>query len=406
MDTKAQSQADVVVVDYEANLALIKPADDDFLADTQPLSLSPAANPGDQLTVLQPRAKGAAIPSSHPVISVEVADFPYRSDFLVYRLHGSLSHREGHFSLPVFKGDKLVGLLHKYDSDKQLMEVIAAPVIEHFLTDARDGDYQGFPLAGIRYSAVKDQQLRNHLGLADEDGGVFIEAVRPGSPGYRAGMRTGDVLIKIDSYTVDNQGQYQDGQYGGMDLVHLLRCRYQAGETIPVEIVRQGRPRTLELTLNHITPDEFLVPPYVVDRPPRYVIVGGLVFQELTGSYLERFMKNGSRQPWDLMRYLYKQDYFTDEEREKIVILSGVIPTAFTLGYENLANMVVQRVNGLPISRLEDLPKALAAPDAGFHRIEFEQRPHTIYLDPDDLTHIHEQIQKRYGIPSLSNLKS
>jgi len=404
MDTKVQGQARVVVADYEANLALLKPTDPQFLDDTQSLSLAPDAATGDVLTVLQPRSRGSAIPSDHPVISIEVADFPHRSRFLVYRLHGTLSHREGHFSLPVFKGERLAGLLHKYDSDTQIMDVIAVPVIAHFLADAENGAYQGFPTAGVRYSAAKDAQLRRHLGLVDGDGGVFIEAVRPGSPGDRAGMQTGDILASIAGQAVDTQGQYQDVQYGRMDIAHLLRCRFQSGETIPLEIIRKGERRTLELPLRHTPGDAYLVPPYVVDRPPRYHILGGLVLQELTGSYLERYMKNGSRRPWNLMRYFYKQDYLKEEKRDKIVILSGVIPTTFTLGYEDLFNKVVRRINARPILRLEDVPKALKTPLGGFHQIEFEQRPYTIYLDPGELEVIHDQIRQRYGIPALSNI--
>jgi hypothetical protein len=404
MDSDVQSQAQLVVVDYEANLALLKPLDPDFLADTQPLRLAPGAAPGDQLTVLQPRTKGEAIPSAHPVISVEVAEFPYRSQFLIYRLHGTLTHREGHFSLPVLNGPRLAGLLHKYDSDTQIMEVIAVPVIEHFLADAQTGEYQGFPTAGIRYAALKDSELRHHLGLGEGDGGVFIEAVRPRSPGQAAGVRKGDVLVKVEQYEIDTQGQYRDPQYGNLDMVHLLRCRFRAGETVNLEVVRQGQHVTLALLLEHTPADDYLVPPYVVDRAPRYFILGGLVFQELSAPYLEPYLKNGSRRPWHLFRYLHRQDYMADETRRKIVILAGVIPTTYTLGYEELSNMVVRQINGRNISRLEDLPLALESPINGFHKIDLEQRPHALYLDPADIEAIHRQIQQRYRIPALSNL--
>jgi hypothetical protein len=34
-------------------------------------------------------------------------------------------------------------------------------------------------------------------------------------------------------------------------------------------------------------PGDFLVDPYMFDRGPRFMIVGGLIFQELTLPYLE-----------------------------------------------------------------------------------------------------------------------
>ena len=62
-----KSPADVMVVDYDCNLALIKPSDSDFLKDATPLSLDSGARVGDKASILQLESNGqiADTPGRH-----------------------------------------------------------------------------------------------------------------------------------------------------------------------------------------------------------------------------------------------------------------------------------------------------------------------------------------------------
>jgi hypothetical protein len=153
--------------------------------------------------------------------------------------------------------------------------------------------------------------------------------------------------------------------------------------------------------LNHRKPNEYLVPPYVIDQQPPYLIVGGLIFQELSVSYLREYGKDWpSRAPIHLVYYQQNQDYLNGgDQREKIIIVSSVIPTPYTIGYENLRNLVVRHVNGRSIRKLTDVASALQSPQDGFHKIEVEQSPGILYLDPQELPLIHKMIEERYRIP-------
>jgi len=155
------------------------------------------------------------------------------------------------------------------------------------------------------------------------------------------------------------------------------------------------------VVLDHRRPEEFLVPPYIVDQVPDYLIVGGLVFQELSMSYLREYGKDWSSDaPADLLFSNQNQDCTNGDQREKIVIISSVIPTSYTIGYENLSDLVVLRINGQTIGKLSDVGKALETPINGFHKIEVKQHPRVIYLDPKELPQIHEIIRQRYRIPA------
>ena len=106
------------------------------------------------------------------------------------------------------------------------------------------------------------------------------------------------------------------------------------------------------------------------------------------------------------MYYNQNQDYLNGDNREKIVLISQVIPTPFTMGYENLANLVVLKFNGHPIGKLSDLKQALETPVNGFHKIEIDQNPGILFLDPAEIPQIHKIIETRYRIPLSSEASS
>ncbi|MBW1841768.1 MAG: PDZ domain-containing protein [Deltaproteobacteria bacterium] len=401
-----KSRAELEVVDYEANLALLKPSDPQFLKNSRPLELITDAVQGDQLAVWQIKPNGIVTPAVGTITAIEPTQYPYRNYFLAYRLNSSLQYRSNNFTLPVIKDGKLAGLLMSDNAKVQTIDVVAAPVIAHFLEDNSDGEYQGFPLAGIMFSSTKDPQLRRYVGIADKTGGVYVESVTRGSPAEKAGIQKGDIVFEISGFFIDSRGNYDHPVYGKMALSHLTRCEFHVGDTITYKIFRKGKDMVTDIVLGHRPPEAYLVPPYIIDKPPRYYILGGLVFQELSGSYLKEY---GSRwqmkAPVDLVYYEAFQDALEMNGREKIVFLSSLLPTSYTVGYDTLSNTVVNRINNQTITRLEDIPRALETPIDGFHRIEFEHRPKVIYLDPREIPKINNQIQKRYALPALSNLE-
>jgi hypothetical protein len=400
IDTQKKHRAEVVVVDYEANLALLKPLDESFLSNRQPLEIAASSSLGNTLAVWQVKPNGNIIPGTGKVTSIELLAYINSNFFLAYRLNSALQYGANNLTLPVVRGNKLAGLVLRNDTGGQTTDVIATPVIEHFLEDARKPNYQGFPRAGFHYGPMLDPQLRRYIGLPEDKSGIYVQKVIKGGPADLAGLKAQDVITRIGDYAVSNTGQYGHPQYGLTSLIHLIRTVYHAGDTVPFQVYRKGQTVTLNIVLNHRKPNEYLVPPYVIDQPPPYLIVGGLIFQELSVSYLREYGKNWpSRAPIHLVYYQQNQDYLNGDRREKIIIVSGVIPTPFTIGYESLRDLVVRHVNGRPIGKLSDVASALQSPQDGFHKIEVEQSPGILYLDPQELPLIHKMIEERYRIP-------
>jgi hypothetical protein len=402
-DTQRKGRAEVEVVDYEANLALLKPVDDAFLAGREPLQLCEPLASGQRLNIWQVKPDGDVVPSEARITSIELSAFSQENYFLTYRLNGSLQYGFNNLTLPAVKGDRLAGLVLRYDAGGQTIEVISTSVIRHFLADAEDGRYQGFPRAGFHYGPTMDPQLRRYIDLKENQTGIYVQKVIKGGPADRAGLRAGDVIARVGDFPISNTGQYKHPLYGKTSLIHLIRTTYFVGESIPVQVYRSGRTLNLAITADHRRPDQYLIPPYIIDKAPDYLIVGGLVFQELSVSYLLEYGKDwASQAPIDLVYYQQNQEYINSDQRdqrEKIVIISNVIPTPYSIGYEDLNDLVVLRVNGQIIGRLADVGAALKKPVNGFHKIEVEQSPGLLFLDPKQIDTIHRIIQERYRIP-------
>jgi S1-C subfamily serine protease len=394
--------ATVQAVDYEADLALIKPQDPAFLKGITPLQLTDAAV-GDHLSVWQLETTGALLITDALLTTVEVGRYPEEDIALLdYNLTTSLQYRDGSFTVPIVKSGKLAGLLLRFDPRTQNAAAIPTDVIQHFLHDAAQSTYGGFPKAGLLFSPTRDPALRRYANIPPMiPGGVYITHVERDSPAEQAGIRQGDILIEQAGKTIDQDGNYTDPRYGKLSLINLISLQ-SAGSKIPFKLLRDGKPLNVDVTLRHKPVDSYVIRPYVIDKAPSYYVLGGLVLQELSRQYLKEWGTDWQKKsPERLVYYDRYQSDLLGGGRKHLVILSQVLPTADTIGYEDLNSMVVTKINDIPLASFSDVPKALEHPVNGFHKIEFEQNPNVIYLDAQQVADHAEDLKKTYGLPAI-----
>ena len=80
-------------------------------------------------------------------------------------------------------------------------------------------------------------ELRKHFG-ASPDRGVIVAHVDPGTPAEAAGIQVGDVIVEVRDQKID----------AAPDVLSAL-APVGKGERARIELVRDGRSRTLEATL-------------------------------------------------------------------------------------------------------------------------------------------------------------
>jgi S1-C subfamily serine protease len=403
-----KTAANVQVIDYEANLALLEPTEKNFLDGITPLEIATDTAVGDRLAAWQLEPTGALIATEGLVTTIQMTRYPVDvGQFLTYRISITMQYRENSYTIPLVKNNKLAGLLLRYDPRAQLVDAIPAPIITHFLKDAEKEPYEGFPSAGFAFFPTRDPQLRAFAHQTGKPAGVYVTRVEPNTPAAKAGLQVGDIVTSIANNAIDENGNYVDPLYGKIDFTNILTSYAFAGDTIPLEIQRSGNPMKLNVTLEHRAPKDYVSSPYTLDQPPLYYVLGGIIFQELSRQYLKEWGPNWQKEAPQRLVYLdrFQSEVFPEGHR-KIVILSQVLPANTTLGYDDFAYLTVTKVNGKEINSLRDLAEAAKQPlDGGFIKIETVEDPKQIELDAAQVAAEAPALQENYGIPSLQRLE-
>jgi serine protease Do len=82
-----------------------------------------------------------------------------------------------------------------------------------------------------------DPALATSLGLKEAKG-ALVGDVTPGAPGEKAGLKSGDVVTAINGKKVE-----------GSDDLTMNVISHMPGETVTLDIVRDGKPMTVQVTL-------------------------------------------------------------------------------------------------------------------------------------------------------------
>ncbi len=98
------------------------------------------------------------------------------------------------------------------------------------------------PFLGVSTIPVS-KAISTYYDLKDENGnslnsGVLVESVVPGSAAERAGIQALDVILQVESYTVDI----------GNPLINVL-TNFKPGDTITIKLIRAGARQEVSVTL-------------------------------------------------------------------------------------------------------------------------------------------------------------
>jgi len=407
VDSNTAMPAKTLAIDYEANLALIsvtKPEHIQLIEQMQPLGITTNPKLNEQVQAYQVEDNGKILVTEGVIRGADtVSSFIDGYYFLSFEVKASMQSAANSFTIPVLKDDKLLGVLTSYDSEEQLLDVIAPEIITAFLKDASDGNYIGFPSLGVSVSRTSDPHFRTWLKLSDTQGGLYINHIERNSAAQKSGIKRGDVLLAIDGNKLDRKGFYQSKNYGPLYWSHLINGSKKTGDKATLKILRNGK--TIDISVTLIRRPEGIIPTHMYGKAPRYYIKGGFVFQELTKPYLKIFGKKWqSTAPIGILdAFNHPEDY--EKGRNRLVILSRTLPTEATLGYERISSSIVTKVNGKEIADIPTLVDAFKTPEIdAIHTIELDNVLKKIYLDAATSKQVEQNLLRR-GLPNLSRIQ-
>lgn len=394
--------AKVEHVAHESDLAILTLEDQEFFKDITPLQFGDLPEIRDEVAVYGFPIGGDRLGITQGVVS--------RIEHIVYNHSGAYllacqidaSINIGNSGGPVLKGDKVVGVAFQGILKKGFENVgymIPAPVVRHFLEDvARDGVFHGTPELGLKMQKMENPALLQRFGLKKGETGALVNMVYPGSPAEGL-INKDDVVIAVDGYPVEEDGTIEFRR-GERTFLGYIWQQKQIGDAVHLTIIRNGERKSITVPLTKSIGFDRLVPNMQYDRPPTYYIYGGLVFIPLVLNYLKEY---GDEDTWRIHAPVELLNYYDNgepsENLKEVVVLAKVLADDVNVGYHTYSDGVIVAVNGVQISKLDDLIHAITNNKGQFHVIE-DSKGHRLILDRQHADHRGEEILKRYKILS------
>ncbi|MCX5790430.1 MAG: trypsin-like peptidase domain-containing protein [Elusimicrobia bacterium] len=387
--------ARVQFVAHDSELALLTVDEPAFFEGSKELELGELPDQRDAVEVYGFPEGGDDLSVTKGVVSrIEVTPYTH-SDRDLLTIQTDAAINPGNSGGPMIQDGKLVGVSFQMDAEAEgVGYAVPAPVVQRFLKDVDNGRYAGIPDLGIRWQAVENRALREWLGMEPGETGVRVSTVVHGGSADGV-LQADDVLTSIDGTRIFDDGTVPFRRSERVLFSHLI-VMHQTGEKARLGVVRAGKARQVEVTLK---PTEALVPGPAYGSRPRYFVYAGLVFTPLTRNFLTNWEWNDV--PDSFRTYL---DFGVPTAgRREVVVLAHVLPHAVNAGYHDFRGIVVDRVNGRVIGRLDDLLEAFRHPQGRFHVIETD--PVTdfggrIVLDAAAAEKASPEILATFGIPN------
>ena len=389
-------------VDFQANLAVVGVSDEIFWNNLTPIQFAEADELRDNLQVVRWRA-GNIERRAAEFSRFTVADANFNQAPRIELKASSEIEGAGRGELMV-SGAKVVGLVASKSGST--CSVIPAPFITAALKLRADGNYRGLGYFDFVWQPASNPATTEYFELNGPARGVLVIKTST-RPGVKSPLKLHDIILEVDGFPIDIQGDYLDPDYGHV-IMEYLACRNKwAGDLVKLKVWRDGKTREIDYTL----PKADFTDNLVTDRPegaePTYLIAGGLVFVPLSAEYLSSWGNDWQRSaPFRLVFYNNQKP---EKAQRSLVVLSLVLPDFYNIGYQerNAQNLVLDKANGLRIDTLESLANALNSPEEGFHVFEFKKGSalQKIILDAEKLDAANQRIAKRYRIAQFQKLK-
>lgn len=389
-------QAYVVAISHEADLALITVEDESFFRGITPLELGELPQAREEVVVYGYPMGGDALSTTQGVISrIESSRYTHSGlSLLTVQIDAAIN--PGNSGGPAVINNKIIGVaMQTMTQADNIGYVIPVPVIEHFFEDMEDGRYNGFPSAGFSYQTIRNDAFSEMFGIPQEQAGVMVTKLAFDSPAELV-FEIGDILMAIDGRPIAGDGTVEL-RSGSRTRLDYMVNRRQIGETIRIDIIRDGVPLSAELTLNTTLHDLTVVPNKIYDTPPEYYIFGGTVFMPLSLNYLESWGYDWYLNAVDYLTYPFLFDNWRTGTREEIVVLTFILSAEVNTGYESLQNEIIETVNGVEIASFSQFVQLVDGNTDTF--IEFTTSlGSVIILNREEAIAANGEIMARYGI--------
>ncbi|TFH73354.1 serine protease [Gammaproteobacteria bacterium LSUCC0112] len=394
-------QARVEFISHASDLAIIVVDDETFFDDTPALDIGDLPEPNTEVFVFGFPVGGRTLSITKGILSrVEQQVYAHSGEFL---LAGQIDAaiNPGNSGGPVIVNGKIAGVVMQSGSGgrtEALGYFVPPDIVRHMLTDASNGQYDGFPDLGFRTQDLESPAAKAAYGLSPEQNGVLVIKVFENTPADGI-LRENDVVLSIDGYDVAGDSTISLSRSLQTNYKHAIDLK-QIGDDVPVQIARQGQVIDLTLTAQRRQASYSLVRGEQFDSLPEYYIYGGILFVPLNMNLIKRWGPDWTRTaPVNL---LHARSQWSSPEKREVVVALQVLPADVNLGYHDVRNWIVDSVNGVPVQDFYQFTRQLKDNRDAYVVFRGESG-YQMVVNHDQAVSTEAAILNQYRIPSASS---
>lgn len=395
-------RATVEYIGHDCDLAVLRVEDPAFFEGIPALEIGELPTVRSTVTTYGYPSGGRQISYTSGVVSrIELQRYVQPNNRNLLAVQTDAAINPGNSGGPVVQEGKVVGVSFQGKPGLENAGFFIPPgIIRHFLEDIEDGVCDGFPSAGIGIIPLTNPAFRKALGLPLNSVGARIDSLFQPFPETHKLIRENDVLLEVSSHEVGSDGTvlYQGNRVHCAVLINEV----QHGESIQLKVWRDGEALDIDLPIFVNREDRISGNQY---EPPPYIIVGGLVFTELSNNFLGSLGREWRSKvsPETLYELLYRNRQSESEAREKPVVLSTVLKHPSNVDFAVSPQSVLTELNGQEIGSMEDLKAVLDSTSDEFYRFRFLSGGEEA-LNRADAQVAEQQLIQQYNIPSVQRL--
>lgn len=371
-------QAEVQTVSHELDIAILTVKDQRFFDKGKALSLGELPDIHQEIMVYGYPIGGDTLSTTRGIVS-RIEYLPYAHSGLSYQMiQIDAAINPGNSGGPAIIDGKVAGVvMQKAGGDgENIGYIIPTPMVKRFLQDLEDGKYDGFPALSLQAELMLSPALKKKYRLGEEQSGILVNKVCANTSAEKV-LQKGDVITHIDGKNIDDDGTSPLNSHKTIYFAHYLDL-HQIGETLTLDIVRDGKPLQVELLLDKADESD-----YLFDQEPRYFLYGGFVFvaDEAYDSCL-------SREDYDDSK---------SKDQEETVTITQVLAASSNLGFHDLSSMVIKKINGKTFNTFEEFYKHLKNTREPFIMLE-DHSGYEVAIDRELAEKEHKEILEQYRI--------
>lgn len=392
-------EAKISHIAHDCDLAILTATKPEFYDDSIALEIGSIPELNTPVLIVGYPIGGSKVSVSRGIVSRKEQSVYAHSQIdshLVIQVDAAIN--PGNSGGPAIQDNQVVGVAFQVAAKgENIGYIIPTTVIRHFLKDVQDGTYDGYVELGIRTIPSSNPDYRKAKKIPDNLDGVFVYKVFAGGSAH-GHIQEGDMLLSLDGNPIARNGTVPMDKDTRIDFVEIIDNKF-SGDLIQFEVFRDGKRQKIQFPAKKMPDYEYLRSSY--DAPYGYVILGGLVFQEISRDLLLAWSKGSNTSGGS--QFLYRFYYFIEDnwnsQKTSDVVFYRKLDHPVNSHAEYFQNLVLEKVNGKPIRKLSDLVKVLSETQDPYLRLEFLDTNFPLILDRKQALEADQEIKRSYNVP-------